>query len=58
MLGELQHSEARRRLGAARGLALSGDARVLPFVTERLEMERDETVRRALAALEAELRMS
>jgi hypothetical protein len=48
MLGELQHSVAQRRLGAAIGLGLCNDARVQSFVEERLAVEADAAVISAL----------
>jgi hypothetical protein len=48
MLGELEHSVPERRAWAARGLAMAGDPRALPFLTERRSRERDEAVREAM----------
>lgn len=41
MLGELNHSVVERRRGSAQGLSLSRDVRALPFLQERLELEKD-----------------
>jgi len=48
MLGYASHSVATQRLGAVRGLSIAGQPRTRSFVVERLEVERDETVRQAL----------
>ena len=48
MLGYASHSVAAQRLGAIRGLAIAGQPRTRSFVVERLEVERDETLRQAL----------
>jgi hypothetical protein len=48
MLGYAGHSIAAQRLGAVRGLAIAAQPRTRSFVVERLEVERDETVRQAL----------
>jgi hypothetical protein len=48
MLGYASHSVPGQRLGAVRGLSIAGQTRTRSFVVERLEVERDETVRQAL----------
>lgn len=56
MLGELQHSQASRREGAAMGLALTKDMRALGFLEERLAMESTEAseavLRKSILALQ------
>ena len=58
MLGYLSHAVAEQRLGAARGLELAAQPRTRSFLSERIEVERDEAVRavllRALAAIPSE----
>ncbi len=48
MLGYASHSVSAQRLGAVRGLAVAAQPRTRSFLAERLELERDESVREAL----------
>jgi len=48
MLGYLGHSTAEQRRGAARALAILKQPRTCTFLEERLEVERDESVRAVL----------
>jgi hypothetical protein len=55
MLGYASHSVKAQRLGAVRGLSLLAQPRTRPFVVERLEVERDEEVRKALLEVVARI---
>ncbi len=48
MIGELQHSQAARRAGAAIGLTLTRDQRALHFLNERLAMEDSKATKEVL----------